>query len=240
MPAPSSEQLKQRCRGISAGIYAAPLGALADSTRQVADWGGQLLHFDVMDGVFVPQLTAGPDFVKALDTNLVRDVHLMVAHPERHVEAFARAGADIITIHAEAPGAGAALAAVRDASETLGRPILCGLAVMPETPLAELAPLIAFGPDLVLVLALDPRNDLPPRVADAADRVRSLRQMTAPVQPLLAIDGGINEASIAEAAVAAPDIIVSGSAIFRAADPAGAFRRLSDAVRLTLSDGVPA
>ena len=240
MPAPSVDELKQRCRGISAGIYAASLGALADSTRSLADWGGQLLHFDVMDGAFVPQITAGPDFVKALDTDLVRDVHLMVARPETQVAAFARAGADIITVHAEAPAAADALAAIRASSTELGRPILAGLAVMPGTPIENMAPLFDPVPDLILVLALDPRDKAPPYVTEAAERVRSLRKMTAPARPLFAIDGGITEATIADAAAAEPDIIVSGSAIFRAPDPAAAFGRLADAMRIPAPEGVPA
>ena len=240
MPAPSAHDLKQRCRGISAGIYAAPLGALADSTRKLADWGGQLVHFDVMDGVFVPQMTAGPDFVAALDTALVRDVHLMVARPEEQVLPFAKAGADIITIHAEAPGAAEALAAIRKAAAELDRPILAGLALMPGTPIESIVPLLDPVPDVILILALDPREKAPPRVADAAVRAQAIKQMVAPARPLIAIDGGITEKSIAEAAAAAPDIIVSGSAIFRASDPAATFRRLSDAMRNPATDGVPA
>ena len=240
MPAPSVHTLKQRCRGVSAGIYAASLGALADSTRALADWGGQLVHFDVMDGVFVPQLTAGPDFVAALDTGLVRDVHLMVERPETHIARFAKAGADSITVHVESLGAAKALEDIRAASAESGRPILAGLAIMPGTPLETLAPLLELAPDLILVLALDPRDTAPPCVADAAERVRAIRKMAAPVQPLLAIDGGITEKTIAEAAKARPDIIVSGSAIFRAPDPAAAFARLQEVALSPAIDGVHA
>ena len=206
----------------------------------LANWGGQLLHFDVMDGVFVPQLTAGADFVAALETDLVRDVHLMVERPETHVARFAKAGADIITVHAESIGAANALEDIRAASAELGRPILAGLAVMPGTPLEALAPLLALAPDLILILALDPRDTAPPCVVDAVERVRVIRKMTAPAQPLLAIDGGITEKTIAVAATARPDIIVSGSAIFRAPDPAAAFARLQDAALSPAIDGVPA
>ncbi|MBU1175452.1 MAG: ribulose phosphate epimerase [Alphaproteobacteria bacterium] len=240
MPAPSVQSLKERCRGISAGIFAAPCGALADSTRRLADWGGQLIHFDVMDGVFVPQITAGPDFVKALGDGMVRDVHLMVECPDRHVAAFAEAGADIISVHVEAPGAARALAAIRAASAELGRPILAGLAIMPDTPLADLVPLLNPAPDLMLVLALDPRRKAPPCVGEAAARARAIREMAAPARPLVAIDGGITEQSIAEAMCASPDFAVSGSAIFRAAAPEAAFRRLAGALRRTAPDGVPA
>ena len=225
----SATSLIERCHGISAGVFAAPLGTLAEASRDIADWGGSLLHFDVMDGVFVPQITAGPAFVSALDAGLVRDVHLMVADPESQVDAFARAGADIITVHAEAPNARAALARIRSASDTLGRPVLAGLAIMPGTPIESVAALLDPMPDMILVLALDPRNSEPADVALAANRLRTLREIIAPARPIMAIDGGITETTIAEAAAAAPDVIVSGSAIFRASDPEGAFRRMNAA-----------
>jgi len=221
--------LLQDSRGISVGLYAAPLGALTEAASQMAGWGGRIAHFDVMDGVFVPQITAGPAFVGAVGQNMVRDVHLMVADPAAQVDAFAKAGADIITVHAEAPTARAALDGVWAASKALGRPILAGLAVMPGTPLDSLAPLLSPMPDLILVLALDPRDGKPADLALARDRLRALEEMVAPARPLMAIDGGVTEATIEMAASAGPDMIVSGSAIFRAPDPAAAFRNLDRA-----------
>ncbi len=187
-----------------------------------------MLHFDVMDGVFVPGLTGGPGFVKALGEGMLRDVHLMVADPAAHVDAFANAGADIITVHAEAPRALAALAAVRAASVRLGRPIMAGLGVMPGTPLEDLAPLLAFGPDLVLVLALDPRDGAAPDLDLAAGRLRAIAEMAAPARPVMAIDGGVTAATIDTAAGSGAELIVSGSAIFGAADPHAAFQHLTD------------
>lgn len=223
----SRESLRQKSRGISVGLYAAPLGALSDAVRLVAAWGGTIAHFDVMDGVFVPQLTAGPAFVSVLGQGMVRDVHLMVADPAEQVDAFADAGADIITVHAEAPTAKAALSRVRAASVRLARPILAGLAVMPGTPLESLSPLLDPMPDMILVLALDPRDGAPADLGLASERLAALAEMVAPARPLMAIDGGVTEATIAEAAAAGPDIVVSGSAIFRAAEPAAAFAKLA-------------
>lgn len=225
-----AQALRQRCHGLSVGIFAAPLGTLADAVGALAGWGGRMVHFDVMDGVFVPEITAGPGFVAALGTNLVRDVHLMVARPSEQVAAFARAGADIITVHAEAPDAKAALVAVRRASAELGRPILAGLAILPTTPLRDLSSLLVPVPDLILVLALDPRDGKPANLGEAAARARIVRGMAASAHPLIALDGGVTEKSVAEIAVAAPDIIVTGSAVFRAPDPETAFRRLARSV----------
>ena len=226
MTSASRQSLRERARGISVGLFAAPLGALAEAARDMAGWGAGVVHFDVMDGVFVPQITAGPGFVKALDTEMLRDVHLMVSDPAAQIDAFAEAGADILTLHAEAPTAGAALDAVRAASDRLGRPILAGLAVMPGTPLDSLAPLLDPMPDLILVLALDPRDGAPANLARAGERLAALTEMVAPHRPLMAIDGGVTLDTIADAAASGPDMIVSGSAIFRAAAPAAAFATL--------------
>lgn len=227
MTCASRQNLRERARGISVGLFAAPLGALAKVERDMASWGAGIVHFDVMDGVFVPQITAGPGFVKALETDMLRDVHLMVADPAAQIDAFAEAGADILTVHAEAPTARAALDAVRAASDRLGRPILAGLAVMPGTPLDSLAPLLDPMPDLILMLALDPRDGAPADLAQAGARLTALEEIVAPHRPLMAIDGGVTLDTIAEAAAPEPDMIVSGSAIFRAPDPAAAFAALS-------------
>ncbi len=231
--------LRGRCRGLSAGIFAADPGALSAAAGRLAGWGGAIVHFDVMDGVFVPQITAGPAFVAALGTGLgaglgaglLRDVHLMVQEPARHVAGFVKAGADIIAVHAEATGAAQALAAIRTAAAAQGRPVLAGLAVMPGTALDSLAPLLALRPDLILVLALDPRDGKAADLPAASARLRDLRRRCAELAPdhapVFAFDGGVTEASVAEAASTAPEIIVSGSAIFGAAEPGRAFARLT-------------
>jgi ribulose-phosphate 3-epimerase len=218
-----------RRRGVSAGVFAAEADKLRDAALAVASWGGTLLHFDVMDGVFVPAITGGPLFVKALATGMARDVHLMVERPSRHVSAFADAGADIITIHAEAGDAGDALKSVRAASDRLRRPILAGLALMPDTSVESAAPLLALKPDLILVLSLDPRSATTPDIARACAKLAVLAERTAAWAPLLAFDGGVTEATIGAVSRSRPDIVVSGSAIFAAPDPAQAFRRLTAA-----------
>jgi len=226
MTSDAIQALSARCRGISLGILAADAGNLRAAAAAAREWGGGILHFDVMDGVFVPALTAGPAFVKALDLGLVRDVHLMVANPAAQVAAFAAAGADIITVHAEAMGAGAALAAIRDASARQGRPILAGLALMPGTSLADAAPMLAEMPDLVLLLALDPRAGKAFDIAGACSRLAALAARPGR-RPLLAFDGGVSETTIAEIAACHPDIVVSGSAVFAAAEPRATFGRLA-------------
>lgn len=223
------QSLRRRCRGVSAGIFAADAGKLEEAAVAVASWGGTLLHFDVMDGVFVPAITGGPLFVKALAAGMARDVHLMVDRPSHHVSAFADAGADVITVHAEASDAADALKAVRSASGRLQRPILAGLALMPDTSVESAAPLLALNPDLILVLSLDPRNGKAADIARACAKLEVLAERTAGWAPWLAFDGGVTEATIGAVCRSRPDIVVSGSAIFAAPDPAQAFRLLTAA-----------
>ena len=222
-------RLRARCHGVSVGVFAADLGDLAGAARHLADWGCGLLHFDIMDGVFVPQLTAGPAFVAAVGQGMVRDVHLMVAEPLRHVGAFVAAGADIITVHAEAPDAAAAIRALRAEASRSGRTVLAGMAVMPGTDLNALGPLLAEAPDLLLSLAIDPRNSAPADLALAGRRLKTLtgRAAEAGFAPLLALDGGVTSANFAEVAAFGPDIVVSGSAIFKAASPAATFAEMT-------------
>ncbi len=225
----AAESLRRRCFGVSAGIFAADAGKLREAALAVASWGGTILHFDVIDGVFAPAITGGPGFVKALATGLARDVHLMVDRPSRHVAAFADAGADVITIHAEADDAADALKLVRSAADRLQRPILVGLGLMPGTSVESAAPLLALKPDLILVLSLDPRSGTPVDIAGACKKLNELANRTAAWAPLLEFDGGVTAATIAAVGACRPDMVVSGSAIFAAPDPAQAFRRVAAA-----------
>ncbi len=220
------EDLKQRARGISLGIYAADLGALRKAATEFAEWGAGILHFDVMDGVFVPGMTAGPGFVKALDVGLLRDVHLMVENPARHVASYVKAGADIVTVHAEAADAAQALNAIRTAAEESGRPVLAGLGLMPQTPLSEIRALLDMQPDLVLVLSLDPRRKDPPDIATACARVQELRTICGH-KPVIAFDGGVTLDSIREIRACNPEMIVSGSAVLGANNPQRAFETMT-------------
>jgi ribulose-phosphate 3-epimerase len=222
-----ADRLRSQLSGLSLGIFAADHGRLRAAAEQAAAWGAAALHFDVMDGVFVPAITGGPAFVAALDVGLPRDVHLMVDKPSRQVAAFADAGADVITVHAEAPDAADAIAAIRAASERLGRPILAGLALMPDTGLDAVQTLLDGGPDLILVLAVDPRQKAPPAIEPACAKLATLKARQDKVASLFAFDGGVTLTTINAVAAGAPDMVVSGSAVFGASDPQAAFARLA-------------
>jgi ribulose-phosphate 3-epimerase len=225
--------LKARARGISLGVMAGDLGDLRTTAERARSWGCDILHFDVMDGVFVPGLTAGPGFVKALDCGALRDVHLMVQDPAAQVAGFVAAGADIVTVHAEAETATAAIAEIRRAA--VDRPVLAGLALMPGTGLDAALSLIGeTAADLVMVLSLDPRTGTPPDIAAACKRLTEVHARLDGTA-LLAFDGGVTADTMAEIAAARPDMVVSGSAVFKAPDPARAFRDMA----VTLAQPAP-
>ncbi len=215
--------LKSRAKGISLGLFAADLGNLRRAAQNVAEWDCDILHFDIMDGVFVPQMIGGPGFVAAMDLGLLRDVHLMVQDPAAHVESYIKAGADMITVHAESDNAAEAIKIIQ-ASE---RPVMAGLALMPGTSLEDAAPLLALNPDMILVLSLDPRGT-PADIPAACARLTELRKI-AP-DAMLAFDGGVTLDSIAEIAACAPDMVVSGSAVLGAKKPKRAFAAMVKAL----------
>ena len=187
----NTEALKTRSKGISLGLFAADLGDIRGAARDAATWGCDILHFDIMDGVFVPQMTGGAGFVKALDLGAVMDVHLMIENPADHVASYVAAGADIITVHAEANGAAEAILAIRKAADAAGRPVMVGLGLMPDTTLESVSDLLELEPDLILVLSLDPRTKNPPNISAACARLSGLRGYFGEGGPILAFDGGV-------------------------------------------------
>ena len=226
----SIDELKSQCNGISLGLFAADLGNLRRAAQNAAEWGCNILHFDIMDGVFVPGMIGGPGFVAAIDVGMLRDVHLMVQKPVDHVASYVKAGADMITIHAEATNAVQAISAIREAAKAQNRNVLAGFALMPDTALSEVAPLLALNPDMILVLSLDPRGT-PADITMACARLRELRTL-AP-EAVLAFDGGVTNESITEIAACAPDMVVSGSAVLSAKKPKRSYSAMEKALKTT-------
>ena len=231
------KRLRQRARGISLGLFAADLGCLRNAAEQVMAWGGDIVHFDIMDGVFVPQMVGGPGFVRAVGTGPageggkqappLRDCHLMIRDPLAHVASYVDAGADIITVHAESENAGRALDAIRDAARKAARPVMAGLSLMPGTSLQQAEPLLERSPDLVLVLSLDPRDGAAPDIPAACTRLEELRARRTDSQQVLAFDGGVTLESMPRIAACKPDMVVSGSAVFKADDPSAVYREMA-------------
>jgi ribulose-phosphate 3-epimerase len=213
--------------GVAPSILASDFARLGAQVAEVMDAGARTIHVDVMDGHFVPPITMGALVVEALadqvhDSGALIDVHLMVDRPERHVEDFAKAGADHITVHAEAtPHVHYALQAVREAGCT------AGLALCPATPVAA-ASEVLDDLDLLLCMTVNPgwggQSFLPGSIA----KIERLRALLGP-QTAIEVDGGIDAETAGPCAAAGATAFVAGSAVFGAPDPGAVVREIAAA-----------
>jgi len=211
---------------IAPSILSADFACLAESVAAVAP-EADLLHVDVMDGHFVPNLTIGPPVIKSLRarTDLYFDCHLMVDNPGDFLDDFADAGANGCSVHVELPDVVPLFGELR----RLGLDV--GLAVNPETPFEECLPHLPRI-DLLLLMTVHPGFGGQSFIADVMDKVKRAREEIdkRELKIALEVDGGINEETAAVAAAAGADVFVAGSAIFHDDDPLAAARRIRQAV----------
>ncbi len=207
---------------IAPSILSADFATLADAVRQVAP-ASDLLHVDVMDGHFVPNITIGPPVVASLrrHTDLYLDCHLMIEEPERYLDAFKHAGADGCSVHVEIGRTDELIAQMRDLDLDVG------LAVNPDTPFESFAPYLDRI-DLLLLMTVFPGFGGQHFIAEVLPKIRQAREEIdrRGLRVAIEVDGGINEATIAEAAAAGARIFVAGNAVFGQGDPAAAAARL--------------
>lgn len=209
-------------------LLAADFSRLAEQVDLVMAAGARILQIDVMDGQFVPEITMGPLVVRALrdlvhERGGLLDCHLMVERPERQIDSFAAAGADVITIHAEAtPHVHYALQQIREAG------CAAGLALNPGTALEVVEPVVDLL-DLCLCMTVNPGWGGQAHIASSTDRIRRLRNLL-PGSIALQVDGGISLATIEGAARAGANLHVAGTSVFGAPEPAAAFTALRDAL----------
>lgn len=218
-------------------ILSADAARLGGQIRLVEKAGADWIQVDVMDGHFVPNLSFGPAVVRSVRkvTRLPIDVHLMVENPGGFFEAFAEAGADLLTVHAEAvKNAGSCLRNIR----RMG--LKAGLAVKPGTPLRGVEDCLAWT-DLLLIMTVDPGFGGQEFIPGVLGKIRSARAMLklAKSSAWLQVDGGINVSTAVKAAAAGADSLVVGSAVFSTGDPAGALKNILKAVNPALSGRHP-
>src|ERR1051325_6315475 len=215
---------------IAPSILSADFSRLGEQIATVEKAGASLLHVDVMDGRFVPNITVGIPVVKAIarTTRLPIDAHLMIVEPGRYADQFAKAGARMVSIHIEADqNAHRTLTSIRAAGAK------AGIVINPAAPLSALDEAIKFA-DYVLVMSVNPGFGGQEFIPESLDKVRRLRKMIDErgLKTRIEIDGGVNAENIADVTGAGAEIIVAGSAIFGASDPAVALRELREATVL--------
>lgn len=222
--------LPTRSIQIAPSLLSADFGRLAEEVRSAERAGADLLHVDVMDGRFVPNLTLGPIVVRAIRaaTRLPIDVHLMIVEPERYLESFIEAGATSISVHAEAcPHLHRTVQQIRAAG---ARP---AVALNPGSPL-ELIEWVLEDLSMVLLMSVNPGFGGQSYIPQVTRKVAALRRLVVErgLDLDLEVDGGIKAENIGEVAAAGANVFVAGSAVFEAADYAQAIRALRDGATL--------
>lgn len=236
MPAKKGFNLLKECSPtISVGILSADLLHLGSELALLEGTDLKAVHFDVMDGCFVPMMTVGPPFIKAVKTHLLKDVHLMIQAPKTKVEDYVHAGADIITVHIEScediHPVLRELGMMENRNDT-NRGLIRGVALNPDTPVELLEPLLD-DIEMIVVLAVNPKVKGLPFFDSLGDKFAEVKALVSTTRKeiLLCIDGGVKRNNITEFARMGADILVSGSAIFDGKVPVENVRFMLNAIK---------
>lgn len=212
---------------LAPSILSANFAQLGDDIKAIARGGASVLHFDVMDGKFVPNITVGLPVLKSVRkvTEMTIDAHLMIVEPGRYAVEFVKAGANMVSVHVEAdPHLHRTLASIRDAGAR------AGIAINPGTPLSALDECLQFA-DFILLMSVNPGFGGQAFIPSSLDKLRRLRGMILErgLKTRIEIDGGIDETNIGDVTGAGAEIVVAGNAVFGKGDPEEASKRLISA-----------
>ena len=212
---------------VAPSILSADFSRLGDQVQLVLDAGARTIHFDVMDGHFVPPITIGADVAKAITpavhaAGAILDVHLMVNHPERHIAAFAAAGADRILVQVEStPHVAYAVKTIREAG------VSPGVVINPGTPVEAVCELVDEV-DVILCMTVNPGWGGQRFLPGSYDKIARLKALVGD-RARIEVDGGVDVDTVGGCARAGAEIFVAGSAIFHAHDPVKAFHQIAEA-----------
>lgn len=198
---------------LAPSILSADFKVLGDQIRQTEEAGAGYIHFDVMDGIFVPSISFGMPVLSSIRglTGQVMDVHLMVTEPVRYVKQFAECGADIITVHFEAcEDLGATLEAIHACG------VKAGISIKPGTPVEALGPYLEQA-EMFLIMSVEPGFGGQAFIPESLERIRTLRDMLEEkgIEKDIEVDGGIYHSNVAEVLKAGANVIVSGSGVYK-------------------------
>ncbi|QQS41814.1 MAG: ribulose-phosphate 3-epimerase [Acidobacteriota bacterium] len=212
---------------IAPSLLSADFTRLDEEIRAVKEGGATVLHVDVMDGHFVPNITIGLPVVKSLRkaTDMIIDCHLMITEPSRYAVQFVEAGADMVSVHVEADvHLQRTLTAIREAGAK------AGVAINPGTPVSLLEEVLSFS-DFILLMSVNPGFGGQSFIETSYDKLRKLRSAITErgLQTRIEIDGGIDASNVAKVVEAGAEIIVAGSAVFGAGTPAESVKEMIDA-----------
>ena len=217
---------------LAPSILSANFANLGEDIRKVEEAGAHLLHVDVMDGHFVPNITIGPVVVKSIRkvTNLPLDVHLMITNPDQYIPAFVDAGASMITVHAEAT-----VHLDRTLNFIRAHNVGVGVSINPATPVAVVENVLSLV-DMLLIMSVNPGFGGQKFIPYAVDKIRHARQMIDQrrARCVIEVDGGIDPETMTDVIRAGASVLVAGSAIFNAPDPA---RKVKEMLALAASVG---
>ena len=222
---------------IAPSLLSANFAALGDDIRKVEEAGAQLLHIDVMDGHFVPNITIGPPVVKAIKKVATKplDVHLMITDPDHYIPEFVAAGASILTVHAEAT-----IHLDRTLNYIRSHNVLAGVSINPATPLSAVEHALDVA-DMLLIMSVNPGFGGQRYIPYVTEKIRRAREIInrRKLGCVIEVDGGIDIPTMPEVIAAGAQVLVAGSAIFGDPDPARKLKEmLATAARLSYDGNV--